>query len=73
MKISCIQMDMKLSAPDENFSRAAALIESACADGCAYGSTDAGTLTAAYKSADAGTHACTGTAANQSAFAGVGH
>ena len=34
MKISCIQMDMKLSAPDENFSRAAALIESACADGC---------------------------------------
>lgn len=34
MKISCIQMDMKLSAPDENFSRAASLIESACADGC---------------------------------------
>ena len=34
MKISCIQMNMRLAAPDENFDAAKRLIEKACADGC---------------------------------------
>lgn len=34
MRISCIQMDMELAAPDANFIRAASLIEKACDSGC---------------------------------------
>ncbi|MBR2080447.1 MAG: carbon-nitrogen family hydrolase [Oscillospiraceae bacterium] len=34
MKISCIQMDMRFSAPEENFAKAERLIAGAAADGC---------------------------------------